>query len=460
MSDGGAEAGMMRRASGTTTRRQRRASGRAWGRGADERGVSLLELVIALTLFAMIMLGVAATVDTGLQLTRNNRNRSVAANLASQEMDRVRSADFFALGAGTSVESVDGVEYDVTRELTWVPQDSTTGPCDGSGGDPALLRVRVRVEWANMRGVQPVVSDTVLTPPVGAYDPDTGHISVKVLDRDAEPLVGTMVSVTGPDDRSLITNSDGCAFFAFLDPGTYTVSLGTGGYVDRQGDTAPEQVVGVQIGAVASAQFDYDRAATLELALDATGGGTIPDGVPVTLANSQLLPNGLKSFPGTGTTRTLGELFPSAEGYQAFAGSCADADPEGIELVYDDVLEEWVEDGPYWEGAARDPVMPTTPAGTTAGTVTLDSGTVEVLQDALPLVGAEVVATHPEDSACDGESYTLGTTDASGRLTAALPYGTWELSVTGSDPAGAEWPSAAFDPTVSGTPVFTVEVDS
>ena len=90
--------------------------------------MSLLELVVATTVFAVMMLGLAATLATGLNLTRNNRNRSVAANLASQEMDTVRSAVFTTLNALTSTQSVGGVSYTVHRELTWVASNATNGP--------------------------------------------------------------------------------------------------------------------------------------------------------------------------------------------------------------------------------------------------------------------------------------------------------------------------------------------
>ena len=80
--------------------------------------------------------------------------------------------------------------------------------------------------------------------------------------------------------QTLPTNSDGCAFFAFLTPGTYTVSLNTVGYVNRQSVQNPSQTVGVTVGNVSSVQFDYDQAATLSLTFAADAGGTIPTDLP------------------------------------------------------------------------------------------------------------------------------------------------------------------------------------
>lgn len=57
-----------------------------------------------------------------------------------------------------------------------------------------------------------------------------------------------------------MTTSDGCAFFAYLDPGTYTATISTTGYVDRQGSQPASQAVGVTASQITKVQFDYDEA--------------------------------------------------------------------------------------------------------------------------------------------------------------------------------------------------------
>ncbi|MCZ7526125.1 MAG: prepilin-type N-terminal cleavage/methylation domain-containing protein [Acidimicrobiia bacterium] len=278
-------------------------SGTTPSRRCAEDGLTLIELAVAVTVFAVLVTGLAATMYSGLALTRNNRSRSVAANLASQEMDLVRSSDFtdLPLGLVSSTQDVDGIPYTVQRQSSWVPTGATTGACDSVGSDPAYLRVEVAVTWPNMQGVQPVRSDTLLTPPVGAYDPDSGHIAVKVRNREAAPLAAQPVTVTGPGlSRLLLTTTDGCAFFDHLPADTYTVALGTTGYVDRQGVAGPTQTAGVLAGATTSVGFDYDRSATLELTLTAPDGGTVPADLAVTLGNTQFLPDGRKTVPGSG----------------------------------------------------------------------------------------------------------------------------------------------------------------
>ncbi|MGQ0825743.1 MAG: prepilin-type N-terminal cleavage/methylation domain-containing protein [Actinomycetota bacterium] len=428
---------------------------RARARARNEHGFTLLELVVAMTIFGIVMLGIAATLGTGLALTRTNRHRSVAANLAAQEMDAVRSADFDSIVASAATVDVDGITYTVVREATWVAKSATAGPCDG-GGSPQVLRVRVSVTWPDMRGVAPVASDTTLTPPVGSYDPNTGHIGVKVLDRDAGNLFNVPVVVTGPSNRNAPTNSDGCAFFAFLPAGTYTVELGSVGYVDRQSNPEPSQTLGVTVGNISSVQFDYDQAASLELTLQTDYANPSPDDLPITVASPQLVPNGLKSYAGTGTVRTIADLFPFLEGYNAWAGSCADADPEG--RIIEDVGGNPVDAGPYWPGATREALIEVQGGQVSTRTVHLHDADVTVTDAlGLPIAGAEVVATHAPDNLCDtGETHVAGTTDPAGVLRVALPYGTWELSVTGWTAVGA-WPEAVIDPNAH-TPVAVVAV--
>jgi type II secretory pathway pseudopilin PulG len=436
---------------------QARADRASWSPGVErpggEAGLTLLELVVAITLLALIMGGVATSVGGGLNLARNNRNRSIAANLAAEEMDVVRSSDFTSLAPRTVTQTVDGVDYVVRRDLTWVAKSATTGPCDGSGGTPQVLRVSVRVSWPDMGGVPAARSDTVLTPPVGAYDPNSGHIAVKVLNRDAQPQDAAVVTISGPQNKTLAANSDGCAFFAFLPAGTYTVTLNTAGYVDRQSNANPTQTLGVNVGVVSSVQFDYDQAASINATLAPTSGGVLPSDIPVSLANTYYLPNGKRSFPGSGSVRTIANLFPALEGYEAWAGSCADADPEGIKIVGS------VTFGPYWPGAARAGAIAPAAGGSAAVTIPVPTVTVHVVDSVGGAVaGATVSAVHAADNICTGETHVLGTTDGGGNLQAALPYGNWTLQVAGRSAQGGTWPVLVVDPNASTTPTVTVGV--
>lgn len=430
---------------------------------ARDGGFSLVEVIVAISVFAILATGVATTVGGGLDLARTNRNRDVAANLASQEMDRIRSMPFASLVVGQTVstETVQGVAYTVTRDATWVASNATVGACDSAGGIPSLLRVDVLLRWASMGTITPVKSSTVLSPPVGAYDAETGHIAVKVRDRNALPASGIPVTISPappvPRPATITTTTDGCAFFDHLPADTYSVSVNSSGWVDRQSIVGPVQSAGVLTGATVAVGFDYDQAAALAVTIEPAGGGVVPSDIPVSVGNTALLPNGIKVYAGTGATRTIANLFPAADGYDLWAGSCFDADP----AANDGVSE-------VWPGGQRTVKGETDPLAT--GIVTLPISSVSVLvtepdplpgppvPPPLPVVGATVIATHAPDAECpSGQTFTLGVTDATGSIVAGLPYGEWQIEVVGNPTPLSGWPTATLDPT--GATVVSATVD-
>jgi prepilin-type N-terminal cleavage/methylation domain-containing protein len=379
----------------------------------DEHGFTMVEVLAAILIFGVLITGIATMQGTTLNLIRNNRHRSVAANLAAQEMDTVRSTAFTSLTVGLSetVRDVDGVPYTVTRESEWIANDASAGACDApQGSDPAFLRVTVSVSWPVMRGVEPAQAQTIVTPPVGTYDANSGHLAVRVVDRDGEPESGISIAIAGPQTSSQVTSSDGCVFFAFLPAGAYTATATGTGYVSDQFVASPEQPTTVTVGAISSLLFLYDRAATLNLSLiGKDAGAAAPSDVGITLFNTHILPATLKSFPGSGTPRTIADLFPYADGYEAWAGTCADADPGGSAP------------------------LAVQPAGTTTATISMPEVRVQVTSLGLPAPGLQVDAAHAADTGCAaGESFAIGQTDAAGEITFALPYGTWDVLVSGA----------------------------
>jgi type II secretory pathway pseudopilin PulG len=396
-------------------------------RPVHQDGYSVVELMVAVTIFALVFAAVSLGIGRALELNRSNRNRSAGAYLAARQLEEVRSTatgDFEAVALGHT-EQTSGV-YTIAQDVTWTSPGTTSTSCNvptGSGAALAYKRVTVTVTWTDMGGVQPVVSQTLLTPPGGIYDPNDGHVLVQVFDRNAAPLAGQTITLSGPESASQPTTTEGCVFFAYLDPGSYMVTLNSTGYVGRQGDQPAEQTVAVQATQISTLQFDYDRAATLGVTLNTPSGpptAAIPSGIALTAANSNLTV-GTKIFSeastGSGTPRTVTPLFPYSSGYEVWAGDCADADPA------------------LHPGGSRGPALASNPGGTTSGTATL--GAVDVtVRRVLPGVfvnNATVSGIHAAGTGCTaGETLTPPTarTNALGRLRLALPYGTWKISAT------------------------------
>jgi prepilin-type N-terminal cleavage/methylation domain-containing protein len=449
------------RGAGRGARRTRRLVAPEPGRG--EEGFSLLELVVALTLFAIMSTGVFATISSGLNLARNNKNRSVAANLVAQQMDAFRAMDFATLltqqGNRTQpTQTVGGIPFTINTSVNPQPINSSNTPCDAHGAvaNNLVFRVDAAVSWPAMRGVPAVTANTIISPPVGVYD-DTGKgfAGVKVLGPDAKPVVGVPVSVSPTmTPATNQTDANGCAFFSNATPGTYTVALGLANYVDRQGNASPSQTIGVNANAITQVAFDYAQAGSLAITLAGTGGATVPSTVAVTLGDSDFTPGGTRTVMGTGVTRTIGSLFPVATGYTMWAGDCSDADPQGTSAT-----------GPYWPNGQRSSDVALTSGSSTPATINLPAVTINVQQAGTPLVGATVQASHAlpsgqtSDAGCpSGETFNVGTTGATGNVAAALPYGNWTITVTGHA-AVTSWPVATLDPTgTTSTPSVNVQV--
>jgi prepilin-type N-terminal cleavage/methylation domain-containing protein len=432
-------------------------------RSDDQGGFSLVELMAATAIFALVFAAVSLGIGRALEVNRNNRNRSVAAYLAAKGLEEARAAAFddVTLGRTTCVYSSPGpgcnvaAPYTVTQDVTWTAPGSTTSSCNvPSGGGAALAykRVTVTVTWPNMRGVAPVTSQTLLTPPGGTFDPDEGHVLVRLFDRNAAPLAGQTVTLSGPETATQPTTAEGCVFFAYLDPGTYTVTLNTTGYVDRQGNQPAVQTVDVEESQISELLFDYDRAATLSLSLVTPSGSptaAIPAGIPLTVANSNLTV-GTKTFQeastGSGVTRSVTPLFPYPSGYQVWAGSCADADP-----------------GSY-SGGSRGAALASNPGATTSGSVALDAVDVIVRRGSTTgsLVGNALVGGyHASGTGCTtGLALTSATrTDANGQLRLALPYGSWTIYANGGNGYGfSAPPQVVLDPVASAIQRVTVVV--
>src|SRR3954451_20043030 len=93
---------------------------------AEDSGVSLIEVLVAMMIFAIISVGVAYSLLSAFTLTGDSRSRAVATNLAAQEVDLDRStADFFALQSTVTAKQVHvpagtGVVSSISRTVNLV----------------------------------------------------------------------------------------------------------------------------------------------------------------------------------------------------------------------------------------------------------------------------------------------------------------------------------------------------
>ena len=406
------------------------------GPGVDD-GMTIVELLVAMTIFAGVALSLAYTLQMALLSTRDNRSRVQAAHLAARELEIVRN-NFGATTNGPAMlaaESVvvnpdplpggtpgqplkiDGTDYTVTRTVEWLPAGTGASPCDGGTAiNYPSLAVNVKVSWANMKGTPPVVSNTILTPPKGTLNSTMSFVAVKVLGAAGTGVPGVPVTLSGPGGSSVVTSADdGCSVFAVTTMGSYTASINSAGFVTFDGLTSSSKPpTTVTAGTLTQLNFAYDRASSIVVSYADDGVHALPTPLPgLTYFNTGLLPSGTRTVPVGAASMTLSNLWPFSDGYSIWAGTCKQADPAS-------------------SGASRPAAEPMTPGTTQTTAVALAPVQIKATRaDGSPLPSTVVRAIPNDTTGCAaGElALTLGTTGAGGNLLTSLPGGAWKLQL-------------------------------
>ncbi len=237
------------------------------------------------------------------------------------------------------------------------------------------------------------------------------------------------VQVQGPLTQTQQTTAEGCAFFPFLDTGTYTVSVIEGTGVGDQENVTPTQNTSVSIGQTASLLFNYDQAATINVTGWSNSTATPATGIPLSVANTGLQPYSQYSFAAGLTSLT--PLYPYANGYTVFAGNCTDNSPVGKDTNRN----------LFYPTGAPSP-LGVSAGGTVTTTVPLYTlsvfvkNTSNVAQTSATVTAAETTGfPAPNSAVCTsgagtGTGPTLGlvTTDAAGNSVTAVPLGHWTIT--------------------------------
>ena len=136
-----------------------------------DAGFSLMEIIVALSVFAVLAVACATMTIDSLGVAGDNRERVRAANLASAEIERTRAqfrASRSSVPETTAVNPtlVDGNSYTVARTTTWV--DAEGDPASDAGvsytaATGTALLVEVRVTWPALGTRPPVINTTVLS---------------------------------------------------------------------------------------------------------------------------------------------------------------------------------------------------------------------------------------------------------------------------------------------------------
>jgi Tfp pilus assembly protein PilV len=301
----------------------------AWMRSrlAAESGSILIEVLVGTVLLALTTAAVFDGLDGAQKTGRTNKDRSTAATLAQQDIERMRSLPPSLLVnlEQTRTVYVAGVPYTVVSRAEPVSDASGLVSCTTDETDAEYLSLSATVA-ASASAERPVTATSLLTPPLGALGEDTGTAAVKLTDRDGGPLAGVTVDLVGPSTYANSTNDVGCAVFAFVATADWVAEI-DGDLVTWNGDSPAQSAVTVAADTTSLTQLELDDPASLR-ATFVTPSGEPTTARSIAVANAKLT-NGYRTFPAGdhAASKDAEGLFPFHDGYGVFAGSCEANNP-------------------------------------------------------------------------------------------------------------------------------------
>lgn len=402
---------------------------------SSDAGLTLIELVVAMMVFAILALGVAYSMLATLQSSRDNRGRQVAANLAAQEIDLVRSVDdIFTIQNTSRVQEVDGVPYTVTRSTGWVNSGINSSDCGSGNGVLQHKRVNVTVSWGVGGAGRTVRSDTVVAPGSKINDPTLGTIAVQVLRADGTGAKDIAVTVKPslkaegaetPTETIPVTDASGCTYALKIKPGNYDVTIAKDGFVTSAHAAVETQTERrVTQGSATAVSFSYDRAVDFDpiFTHGASGGVTVPPTLDLSLSSTARTMT-------TSVDRPRPKLFPVSSGYTILAGkiSSISGGPESCDALDP---SRWP-DGKRADGVSISGfVVP--PTSASPGTSVKATVPVAVVKLTMPagntatVTATSVPATGDSPTCETTMTYALGS--FTGEKQFIMPFGTWTFT--------------------------------
>jgi Tfp pilus assembly protein PilV len=325
-----------------------------------EAGFTLIEVLVSALLVVLIASASARALITTSHVSGDQRFRSQADTLATQDQERLRGLPDQQLGGlnQTRTVTLNGGSFTVKSVSTYV---DTTGASSCTSTAAAYYKIASTVTWSESFTSQPatLTEESLLSRPV------TGDLLTKVTDQTLAPLAGVTVAASGapplpappaaqPSPQSDQTDSNGCVLFAGMTPGAYNVTLTPGAnYVDPSGNPAPTGTATVTATSTVSTSgnpFHFGLAGSIvgTFTTSTSGAAGEADGISWHGSGGQSIPAPAAAQwapavdPATASPGfTTGLLFPYAlttapatytNNYAVWGGRCAGQQPPSTNL--------------------------------------------------------------------------------------------------------------------------------
>jgi Tfp pilus assembly protein PilV len=292
----------------------------------------LIEVLVSALLVGIMAAAFFGALSGASRVSGTSKARAIAADLAQNDQERLRSMPVAALTAlnTTATKPVAGVNYQVSSKAEWVADATQKNTdCTTNGAAADYLRITSTVAAPNLTALAPVVVTSTVTPAPGTFN-NLGALVVSVVDRNGAGEPNRTVNITGAANDSALTNAQGCAFFGYEPVGDYTVTTSAVGYVDITGNSIGTTTASVGNETTASAQIQYDLAGAAALTFDQPAPAwavTVNHGsLPKVLGPGYPTASPYTS-PAPATSIAAPKLFPFIDPYGIYAGNCTYNDP-------------------------------------------------------------------------------------------------------------------------------------
>ena len=284
----------------------------------SEAGLTLIEVLVTAVMVVLLASATATALISTTHASGDQRYRSQADAIASQDQERLRGLSDAQLNGlnQTRSETLGGTDFSVTSTAAYL---DTTGANSCTSSAVAYYKTTSAVSWQETYKSQPGESlsvESVIGRTVG------GGLLVQVKGQTGQWLPGVSVGAVGPDTQNGTTDSNGCILFAGLTPGGYTATMSRPGFVDQDGVSAPTAsatVTGTGVQSPSSLPIYMGQAGSIVGSFTTTTAKVAGEADGVSWSGSGTTPAAMSTGFGTApssapaapaTTLTTGSLFP------------------------------------------------------------------------------------------------------------------------------------------------------
>ncbi len=386
-----------------------------------ESGFALIEVLVSALLIVIVGSAVLGLMTASTRSANQQRVRTQEYAAAQEDQARMRSMRISSLTHLKEVRPVtlNGTALEVESSAAFVNNSSGTASCAENESSPDYVRITSTVRQESGKG-SPITLQSIISPSNGSLDPAHGSLVIAATNAQGQGLAGLVLTGTGTGNFSGETDENGCAIFADLPAGSYTLTPSGVGLVDKFGKPPASQSVQVSGNQTQRLPLLYDRPGTLRVPIVYKLGSTTYGVVPKYIAayNAEVGSTAARFEPTleeVGSTKysVIASMFPAKTAYTVYPGPCeGDRPPTTTTEAY-----------------ASATVLA---AGTvTSSQVRMPTLEVTVTNGSTRLQGAKVTLSDDNCSAGDYEYTTESnghqSATTTGPLTPAVPWSTYDI---------------------------------